>query len=143
MVLQCAALFAIFLALQSENEVFEWSRFMLVWAMLVATVLSGLQVFVEGICVIAEGHTSPRAARGFPKPCLRRAGLFEQSGVRYMLGFAIVGCGMIARFHARALAEMPGTQVVALVSRSDRERPEDERRVEAALRLVDRSGGRS
>ncbi len=34
-----------------------------------------------------------------------------------MLGFAIVGCGMIARFHARALADVPGTRVVALVGR--------------------------
>lgn len=34
------------------------------------------------------------------------------------LGFAIIGCGMIARFHARALAEVPGTRVAALVSRS-------------------------
>ena len=30
-----------------------------------------------------------------------------------MLGFAIVGCGMIARFHARALAEVPGARLVA------------------------------
>ena len=36
-----------------------------------------------------------------------------------MLGFAIVGCGMIARFHARALAEVPGTKLVALVSRRE------------------------
>src|SRR3954462_11962854 len=35
-----------------------------------------------------------------------------------MLGFAIVGCGMIARFHARALAEVPGAQLRAVVSRS-------------------------
>jgi UDP-N-acetyl-2-amino-2-deoxyglucuronate dehydrogenase len=35
-----------------------------------------------------------------------------------MLGFAIVGCGMIARFHVRALAEIPGTRIAALVSRS-------------------------
>src|SRR5476651_946615 len=35
-----------------------------------------------------------------------------------MLGFAIVGCGMIARFHVRALADVPDTKVVALVSRS-------------------------
>src|ERR1051325_1508863 len=35
-----------------------------------------------------------------------------------MLGFAIVGCGMIARFHARALADVPGTRVTALVGRS-------------------------
>ncbi len=34
-----------------------------------------------------------------------------------MLGCAIVGCGLIARFHARALAEVPGTRLVALVSR--------------------------
>ncbi len=33
------------------------------------------------------------------------------------LGFAIVGCGMIARFHARALREVPDAQVRALVSR--------------------------
>lgn len=36
-----------------------------------------------------------------------------------MLGFAIVGCGMIARFHAKALAEVPGTRLVALVSRTE------------------------
>jgi UDP-N-acetyl-2-amino-2-deoxyglucuronate dehydrogenase len=35
-----------------------------------------------------------------------------------MLGCAIVGCGMIARFHARALAEVTGTRVVALVGRT-------------------------
>jgi UDP-N-acetyl-2-amino-2-deoxyglucuronate dehydrogenase len=35
-----------------------------------------------------------------------------------MLGCAIVGCGMISRFHARALAEVPGTRVVALVGRN-------------------------
>ncbi len=34
------------------------------------------------------------------------------------LGFAIIGCGMIARYHARALAEIPGTHLAALVSRS-------------------------
>ena len=34
------------------------------------------------------------------------------------LGFAIVGCGMIARFHVKALAEIPGTRIAALVSRS-------------------------
>src|SRR5438093_9072076 len=32
-----------------------------------------------------------------------------------MPGFAIIGCGMIARFHARALAEVPGAKIVALV----------------------------
>jgi predicted dehydrogenase len=34
------------------------------------------------------------------------------------LGFAIVGCGMIARFHARAILEIPGARTTALVSRS-------------------------
>src|SRR4029450_1761283 len=34
------------------------------------------------------------------------------------LGVAIVGCGMIARFHARALQEVPGTRLLGLVSRS-------------------------
>ncbi|MGL4423559.1 MAG: Gfo/Idh/MocA family protein, partial [Gemmataceae bacterium] len=33
-------------------------------------------------------------------------------------GFAIVGCGMIARFHARAIAEIPGAAVAALVTRT-------------------------
>jgi UDP-N-acetyl-2-amino-2-deoxyglucuronate dehydrogenase len=33
-------------------------------------------------------------------------------------GFAIVGCGMIARYHARAIAEIPGTRIAALVSRT-------------------------
>src|SRR5262249_51911677 len=34
-----------------------------------------------------------------------------------MPGFAIVGCGMIARFHAKALADVPGARLVALVGR--------------------------
>src|SRR5262245_19023888 len=34
------------------------------------------------------------------------------------LGCAIVGCGMIARFHVRALAEVPGARLTALVTRS-------------------------
>jgi predicted dehydrogenase len=33
-------------------------------------------------------------------------------------GCAIVGCGMIARFHARALADIPEARLVALVSRN-------------------------
>jgi UDP-N-acetyl-2-amino-2-deoxyglucuronate dehydrogenase len=35
-----------------------------------------------------------------------------------MLGFAIVGCGMIARFHVRALLEVPGAKLKVLISRS-------------------------
>src|SRR3954451_2440669 len=34
-----------------------------------------------------------------------------------MPGFCIVGCGMIALFHARAFAEVPDAKLVALVSR--------------------------
>ncbi|MBO0699399.1 MAG: Gfo/Idh/MocA family oxidoreductase [Zavarzinella sp.] len=34
------------------------------------------------------------------------------------LGFAIVGCGMIARFHVRALADVPGARLAALVTRN-------------------------
>ncbi|MCE9566079.1 MAG: Gfo/Idh/MocA family oxidoreductase [Planctomycetes bacterium] len=33
-------------------------------------------------------------------------------------GFAIIGCGMIARYHARAIAEIPGARTAALVSRT-------------------------
>jgi predicted dehydrogenase len=33
------------------------------------------------------------------------------------LGFGIIGCGMIARFHAQAIKEIPGTKLVALQSR--------------------------
>jgi UDP-N-acetyl-2-amino-2-deoxyglucuronate dehydrogenase len=47
-----------------------------------------------------------------------------------MPGFAIVGCGMIASFHLRALAEIPGTRVVALMDQVPG----------AAQRLSDSSG---
>src|SRR5947208_5605655 len=30
------------------------------------------------------------------------------------IGFGLIGCGMIARFHARALAEIPGARIVAV-----------------------------
>jgi UDP-N-acetyl-2-amino-2-deoxyglucuronate dehydrogenase len=33
-------------------------------------------------------------------------------------GVAIIGCGMIARFHVRALAEVPGARLAALVTRN-------------------------
>src|SRR5262245_30881759 len=48
-----------------------------------------------------------------------------------MLGFAIVGCGMIARFHTRALAEVPGARLVTLVGR----RPDNARKLNAELGL--------
>src|SRR4051812_16983851 len=34
------------------------------------------------------------------------------------LGFALVGCGMIARFHVQAIQAIPDAQVTALVSRT-------------------------
>jgi UDP-N-acetyl-2-amino-2-deoxyglucuronate dehydrogenase len=34
------------------------------------------------------------------------------------IGFAIVGCGMIARFHVQALQAIPGARIAALVSRT-------------------------
>jgi UDP-N-acetyl-2-amino-2-deoxyglucuronate dehydrogenase len=34
------------------------------------------------------------------------------------LGFAVIGCGMIARFHARAIQEIPSARIAALVSRA-------------------------
>lgn len=33
-------------------------------------------------------------------------------------GFGIVGCGMIAEFHARAIAEIPGSRLVAVLDRN-------------------------
>jgi UDP-N-acetyl-2-amino-2-deoxyglucuronate dehydrogenase len=33
-------------------------------------------------------------------------------------GFGIIGCGMISRFHARAIADVPGAKLVGCVSRS-------------------------
>ena len=46
------------------------------------------------------------------------------------LGVAIVGCGMIARFHVRALAEVPGARLAALVTRSPA----------SARKLIDETG---
>src|SRR3954451_5940805 len=34
-------------------------------------------------------------------------------------GFGIIGCGMIAEFHTRAINEIPGARVVAAYSRSE------------------------
>lgn len=48
------------------------------------------------------------------------------------MNFAIVGCGMIARFHARAIAEIPGSRVAALVSRT----PEAAARFASELNLT-------
>jgi predicted dehydrogenase len=41
-----------------------------------------------------------------------------------MPGFAVVGCGMISRFHAKALTEVPNSRIVAVM---DSERPRAEK----------------
>lgn len=55
MVLQCAALFAIFLALDDRtNELFDWARAILVWSMLVATALSGVQYLWKAFALLRK-----------------------------------------------------------------------------------------
>lgn len=49
------------------------------------------------------------------------------------IGFAIIGCGMIARFHVRALAEVSGARVAALVGRS----PDAPRKLADEMSLTD------
>jgi CDP-diacylglycerol--glycerol-3-phosphate 3-phosphatidyltransferase len=55
MVLQCAALFAIFLALAFYEEnvpIIKWARDILVWTMLAATALSGLQYLWKAFALL-------------------------------------------------------------------------------------------
>jgi len=55
MVLQCAALFAIFLALYEKNlPLFTWPRDILVWSMLIATALSGLQYLWKAFALLRK-----------------------------------------------------------------------------------------
>jgi CDP-diacylglycerol---glycerol-3-phosphate 3-phosphatidyltransferase len=55
MVLQCAALFAIFLALYEQNDFwFMWARDILVWSMLIATALSGLQYLWRAFALLKQ-----------------------------------------------------------------------------------------
>ncbi|MSU78891.1 MAG: CDP-diacylglycerol--glycerol-3-phosphate 3-phosphatidyltransferase [Gemmataceae bacterium] len=55
MVLQCAALFTIFLALEFKpNSVFEWARDICVWSMLFATALSGLQYLWKAFALLRK-----------------------------------------------------------------------------------------
>jgi CDP-diacylglycerol---glycerol-3-phosphate 3-phosphatidyltransferase len=55
MVLQCAALFAIFLALYEEGQpVFMLGRDILVWSMLIATALSGLQYLWKAFALLRK-----------------------------------------------------------------------------------------
>ena len=54
MTLQCAALFAIFLALYEQNIIFDWTRDILVWSMLIATALSGLQYLWKAFALLRK-----------------------------------------------------------------------------------------
>jgi CDP-diacylglycerol--glycerol-3-phosphate 3-phosphatidyltransferase len=53
--LQCAALFAIFVALQDQSPFFTWARDVLVYAMLAATALSGLQYLWRAFALLTLG----------------------------------------------------------------------------------------
>ncbi|MSQ95288.1 MAG: CDP-diacylglycerol--glycerol-3-phosphate 3-phosphatidyltransferase [Gemmataceae bacterium] len=54
MVLQCAALFAIFLAFYEESTFFNRARNILVWSMLIATALSGLQYLWKAFALLRK-----------------------------------------------------------------------------------------
>src|SRR5262249_1784053 len=60
---------------------------------------------------------------------------FGLKGQRRMPGFAIVGCGMIAGFHLKALAEIDGARVVAVVDNvpAALERFKDKHKLECAF----------
>jgi CDP-diacylglycerol--glycerol-3-phosphate 3-phosphatidyltransferase len=60
MVLQCAALFAIFLAMHEHSQradvwlrdLSDWARIILIWSMLIATALSGLQYLWKAFALL-------------------------------------------------------------------------------------------
>ena len=54
MVLQCAALFAIFVALQAPHEIVDWIRDGFIYAMIAATALSGLQYLWRAWMMVRE-----------------------------------------------------------------------------------------
>ena len=54
-----------------------------------------------------------------------------------MLGFAIVGCGMIAEFHTLAINEMPNARVVAAWSRNAASGAKIERLADGGCRIFD------
>jgi len=67
--LQCAALFAIFLALREVESpllpvdwpIFRWTRDILVWAMLISTALSGLQYLWKAFALLRKNEAEPKA----------------------------------------------------------------------------------
>lgn len=54
MVLQCAALFAIFVVLMNPDETLRLIRDIIIWSMLAATALSGLQYLVRAFLVLRK-----------------------------------------------------------------------------------------
>ncbi len=48
-------------------------------------------------------------------------------------GFAIIGCGMIARFHCKAIGDIPGARIIALIGRTK----ESAQKLAAEMGLVD------
>ena len=54
MVLQCAALFAIFVALQAPHDIVDWIRDGFIYAMIAATTLSGLQYLWRAWMLVRE-----------------------------------------------------------------------------------------
>jgi len=68
MILQCAALVAIFLgqAIPTE-EWLAWTRTALIWFMLIATILSGVQYIVRGLILLGESPAEPMAGSSTSK----------------------------------------------------------------------------
>lgn len=54
MVLQCGALFAVFVALETPHEIIDWIRDGFIYAMLAATALSGLQYLWRAWMMVRE-----------------------------------------------------------------------------------------
>jgi CDP-diacylglycerol--glycerol-3-phosphate 3-phosphatidyltransferase len=57
MILQCAAVVAVFLSLAVPNETLNHTRNVLIWAMLAATVLSGLQYLYKAVRLLGRRET--------------------------------------------------------------------------------------
>ena len=111
MVLQCAALLAIFILLLMPREpspkwtAVYWLTVVLVYGTVIATLAERRAIHLAGRLSVRDGAGDVRDESPWP---------IQNND----FGFCIVGCGMIARFHARALAEVPGARIAALVSRN-------------------------
>ena len=58
-------------------------------------------------------------------------------------GFGIIGCGMIARFHDKAIADVKGAKLVACFDNFSRRRISSRRKQAARLSSTGRNAGRS